>query len=75
MLFVHGFPECWYSWRYQMREFSKNYWCVAYDQRGYGESDKPKGYLNYQIDNMADDIYHISNKLRKYITVYDFCFG
>lgn len=49
-----------------MREFSKDYWCVAYDQRGYGESDKPDGYLNYRIDNMANDIFHISNELRKY---------
>lgn len=26
MLFVHGFPEFWYSWRYQVKEFSKDYW-------------------------------------------------
>ena len=25
MLLVHGFPEFWYSWRYQLREFSKEY--------------------------------------------------
>ena len=25
MLFVHGFPEFWYSWRYQITEFSKDY--------------------------------------------------
>lgn len=26
MLMVHGFPEFWYSWRHQMKEFSKDYW-------------------------------------------------
>jgi pimeloyl-ACP methyl ester carboxylesterase len=25
MVFVHGFPECWYAWRYQMKHFSKDY--------------------------------------------------
>lgn len=25
MLFVHGFPEFWYSWRHQLREFQKDY--------------------------------------------------
>jgi hypothetical protein len=26
MLLVHGFPEFWYSWRHQIKEFSKDYW-------------------------------------------------
>lgn len=25
MLFVHGFPEFWYSWRHQLKEFKKDY--------------------------------------------------
>ena len=25
MLFLHGFPEFWYSWRHQLKEFSKDY--------------------------------------------------
>ncbi|WAQ98831.1 EPHX4-like protein [Mya arenaria] len=25
MLFLHGFPEFWYSWRFQIREFRKDY--------------------------------------------------
>ncbi|KAG8254841.1 Epoxide hydrolase 4 [Homalodisca vitripennis] len=28
MLLVHGFPEFWYSWRHQLREFSSDFWCV-----------------------------------------------
>ena len=29
---------------------------VAVDQRGYGESDKPSGKMNYTIDKLAADI-------------------
>ena len=25
MLFLHGFPEFWYSWRHQINEFKMNY--------------------------------------------------
>ena len=25
LLFVHGFPEFWYSWRKQLPEFAKDY--------------------------------------------------
>lgn len=56
MLCLHGFPEFWYSWRYQIREFSKDYRVVAVDQRGYGESDKPSGKVNYTTDKLAADI-------------------
>ncbi|ELU02364.1 hypothetical protein CAPTEDRAFT_19638 [Capitella teleta] len=56
MLFVHGFPEFWYSWRHQMSEFSDTHRCVAVDMRGYNESDKPIGVENYALDLMAADI-------------------
>ena len=26
MLFVHGFPEFWFSWRFQLEHFAKDYW-------------------------------------------------
>jgi hypothetical protein len=28
MVFIHGFPEFWFSWRYQLEYFSRDYWCV-----------------------------------------------
>ncbi|XP_059613978.1 epoxide hydrolase 1-like [Phlebotomus argentipes] len=65
MLFVHGFPEFWYSWRHQIVEFSKDYWCVAIDMRGYGDSDKPTGLKPYKIDNMVDDVRELVKALNR----------
>jgi len=56
MLFVHGFPEFWYVWRHQMREFASDYYVVAIDQRGYGDSDKPCRVSDYHISQMVADI-------------------
>ncbi|XP_063228364.1 epoxide hydrolase 4-like [Bacillus rossius redtenbacheri] len=63
MLFLHGFPEFWYSWRYQIKEFSKDYWTVAMDMRGYGDSDKPSGIRNYQLKYLVDDVVKVIEAL------------
>ena len=43
-LFLHGFPESKHSWRYQLPLLAKLGWrAVAFDQRGYGDSSRPKG--------------------------------
>lgn len=42
VLFCHGFPEIWYSWRHQMVALAKaGYRAIAPDYRGYGLSDPP----------------------------------
>jgi pimeloyl-ACP methyl ester carboxylesterase len=56
LLLIHGFPEFWYSWRYQIREFQKDYRVVAIDQRGYGDSDKPKGIDAYTMKVLLSDV-------------------
>ena len=41
VILVHGFPELWYSWRFQIPAIAKmGYRVVALDQRGYGSSSK-----------------------------------
>ncbi|KAJ1521111.1 hypothetical protein ONE63_002813 [Megalurothrips usitatus] len=65
MLFVHGFPEFWYSWRHQMKEFSKDYWTVAIDMRGYGDSSKPAKVSDYKVELLVDDIKGIVDELGK----------
>ncbi|CAN4084022.1 unnamed protein product [Withania somnifera] len=42
VLFLHGFPEIWYSWRHQMVAVAKaGYRVIAPDFRGYGLSGQP----------------------------------
>ncbi|KAH6808675.1 alpha/beta-Hydrolases superfamily protein [Perilla frutescens var. frutescens] len=39
VLFIHGFPELWYSWRHQMAFMAeRGYRAVAPDMRGYGDT-------------------------------------
>ncbi|MGD2181377.1 alpha/beta fold hydrolase [Lusitaniella coriacea] len=56
MLFLHGFPEFWYSWRYQIPEFAKSYKVVALDLRGYNESEKPQETEAYRMENLVRDV-------------------
>ncbi|KAK4368367.1 hypothetical protein RND71_012159 [Anisodus tanguticus] len=43
VVFLHGFPEIWYSWRYQMLAIAKSscFRAIAFDYRCYGLSEKP----------------------------------
>ena len=65
MLMLHGFPEFWYSWRYQIREFSKDHRVIAVDLRGYGESDKPLSKDTYTIQQVTSDIIELINSICK----------
>ena len=56
MLMLHGFPEFWYSWRHQIREFAKDYKVVALDLRGYNDSDKPSALSAYKMSELMLDV-------------------
>jgi len=56
VIFVHGFPDWWYTWREQMDALSDDFLTVALDTRGYNRSDKPRGVENYSLDILAADI-------------------
>uniref|UniRef100_A0A0D9W0Z1 soluble epoxide hydrolase n=1 Tax=Leersia perrieri TaxID=77586 RepID=A0A0D9W0Z1_9ORYZ len=57
VLFVHGFPELWYSWRHQMRHLAaRGYRCVAPDLRGYGGTTAPPDPASYTIFHLVGDL-------------------
>ena len=56
MLFLHGFPEFWYSWRHQLPEFAQTHRAVALDLRGYNDSDKPPEQSAYVMAELIQDV-------------------
>ena len=57
MLFLHGFPEIWYSWRHQMLAVAAaGYRAVALDWRGYGLSDQPSEPEAASYDDLVEDL-------------------
>ena len=55
VVFLHGFPDYWLTWRHQMLALAKSFRSAALDMRGYNLSDKPKGVENYNINRLVDD--------------------
>jgi pimeloyl-ACP methyl ester carboxylesterase len=56
VLLLHGFPECWYSWRHQLVALAAaGFRAVAPDQRGYARSDAPAAIEDYTILHLVGD--------------------
>ncbi|XP_068660824.1 uncharacterized protein [Aristolochia californica] len=57
VLFVHGFPELWYSWRHQIVGLAAHgYRCIAPDMRGFGDTDTPPSHTSYTIFHTVADL-------------------
>jgi epoxide hydrolase 4 len=65
MLCLHGFPEFWYEWKEQLREFGKDHLVVAPDLRGYNLSDKPASLDAYRIPALLEDIRGVADHFRE----------
>jgi pimeloyl-ACP methyl ester carboxylesterase len=56
-LCLHGFPECWFSWRHQMPLLARlGYRVWAPDLRGYGQSDRPPHMQDYAMEKLVGDV-------------------
>src|SRR5690242_15952023 len=57
VLFCHGFPESWYSWRHQLPALANAGWrAVALDMRGYGRTSKPAAIDAYAMNYLVGDV-------------------
>ena len=56
VVLIHGFPDYWYTWRYQMEALAVDFTVVAMDQRGYNRSDAPEGLDAYRMPNLIGDV-------------------
>ncbi|HKD69578.1 MAG TPA: alpha/beta hydrolase [Candidatus Binataceae bacterium] len=65
VVFCHGFPELWYSWRHQLRALSEaGFRAIAPDQRGYGETDCPQRVEDYRVSELVADIVGMLDALK-----------
>jgi pimeloyl-ACP methyl ester carboxylesterase len=56
-LCLHGFPECAFSWRYQMPVLAQlGYRVWAPNLRGYGRSSRPGRVADYHVDHLVADV-------------------
>lgn len=63
LIFLHGFPENHRTWRNQIVHFSKNFRCIAPDQRGYRGSSKPQEVDAYSPDKLIGDVFLLADAL------------
>jgi pimeloyl-ACP methyl ester carboxylesterase len=57
VVLLHGFPEFWYSWRYQIPALAAaGLRVIAPDMRGYNLSSKPPGVSSYAARRLAADV-------------------
>jgi len=57
VLFAHGWPESWYSWRHQLQAVSAaGFRAVAPDMRGYGGTEAPEPIDQYTLFHLVGDM-------------------
>jgi pimeloyl-ACP methyl ester carboxylesterase len=54
IVFVHGLPESWYSWHFQMIDLAAERRVIAVDLKGYGQTDKPA--TGYSVAQVATEL-------------------
>jgi epoxide hydrolase 4 len=63
ILFLHGFPEFWYSWKKFLPEFASDHHAVALDMRGFNLSSTPEALEAYQAPVLVEDVRALAEKL------------
>ena len=66
IVYLHGAPESWFSWHYQMEGLAGEYRSIAIDMKGYGQTEKPDD--DYNVGHIAAQVSALltSISLKKY---------
>ncbi|KAF7432683.1 hypothetical protein PC9H_004625 [Pleurotus ostreatus] len=65
ILCIHGFPDLWYGWRYQIGPWvRKGYRVVVPDMLGYGDTDKPFDAKEYSTKQLCSDLAALLDHLK-----------
>ncbi|MFZ1807886.1 MAG: alpha/beta hydrolase [Cyclobacteriaceae bacterium] len=56
LVFLHGFPDFWFTWKYQMDKLSKDYTVIGVDLRAYNKSEGPSEVDEYQMIKLMSDV-------------------
>lgn len=60
----HGFPESWFSWRYQIPALVQaGFRVLALDMKGYGDSSAPPEIEEYSLEMLCKDMVTFLDKL------------
>jgi pimeloyl-ACP methyl ester carboxylesterase len=69
LLMLHGFPEYGGAWSDLAPHLTDQFYCVAPDQRGYGQSWAPEGVSNYVGSELVRDMTALIAQLGGKVTV------
>ena len=62
VVLIHGWPVSHEMWEYQVNALvNAGYRCIAYDRRGFGQSDRP--WRSYDYDTLASDLHEVITAL------------
>ncbi len=61
LIFIHGFPYNSTMWSQQIKRLKENYYCIAYDIRGLGET--PPGDGQFTMEMLVDDLFAVMDGL------------
>lgn len=63
VLMLHGFPDLWYGYRYQIKAFAaRGYRVLCPSMLGYGESSKPSNVEAYSFKSVCYDMNSLLNE-------------
>lgn len=63
ILLLHGFPDFWFGWRFQIPALSETHRVIAPDNRGHNLSSKPAKVSDYQVLHAVHDVRELIDQL------------